>query len=75
MRSGAGETIGARWDEIDMKAKLWTIPRRNAETIDALGRPTFKKRQGTKSREGIRVAVRHRHPAGNYSGHPAQGQP
>jgi hypothetical protein len=32
--------------------------RRNAETIDALGRPAFKKRQGTKSREGIRVAVR-----------------
>jgi hypothetical protein len=32
--------------------------RRNAETIDALGRPASKKRQGTKSREGIRVAVR-----------------
>jgi integrase len=24
--SRTGETIGARWDEIDMKAKLWTIP-------------------------------------------------
>lgn len=24
--SRTGETIGARWDEIDMQAKLWTIP-------------------------------------------------
>jgi len=39
-------------------ASVQVFGRRNAETIDALGRPAFKKRQGTKSREGIRVAVR-----------------
>ena len=39
-------------------AVVQVFGRRNAETIDALGRPAFKKRQGTKSREGIRVAVR-----------------
>jgi hypothetical protein len=41
-----------------MSAFVQVFGRRNAETIDALGRPASKKRQGTKSREGIRVAVR-----------------
>ena len=43
----------ARAAHAGMSAFVQVFGRRNAETIDALGRPAFKKRQGTKSREGI----------------------
>jgi hypothetical protein len=34
------------------------LGRRDKDAIHTLGQPAFEKRQGTKSREGIRVAMR-----------------